>query len=110
MLGRKYTKQISIHRTSVVSDGFGGNTVTQVVLFNSWAKIDNVGAGFKSKQIGLDNFNTTVIFNVRYRADYNYNALTDFLTYKGKKYIIQAVLNIDLADTELSIYATLENE
>ena len=41
MISRKYTKAISIWQSTEQSDGFGGYTVTDELVYSVWAKCRN---------------------------------------------------------------------
>lgn len=106
MLSRQYDKRIQVWETTKVSDGFGGNTVSETLLFQSWAKIETNGVGYKAQDIGLDQFNNPVLFKVRYRNDFQYQGRTLYVLYRNVKYIIQAVRNSDQRNIELDIFCS----
>ena len=110
MLAREYNKRVSIYQTTKVPDGFGGNTVAEVLLFSSWAKLETNGVGYKAKDFGLQEFNDPLLFKVRFRHDFDYNSRTMFLTYKNDRYIIQGIRNSDEADIELEIFCKKQTQ
>lgn len=106
MLSREYDKRIEIWETISVPDGFGGNTVSEELLFKSWAKIETKGVGYKANDFGIDEFNNPVIFKVRYRNDFQYEGRTLYAMYRNEKYIIQGIRNSGQRNIELDIFCS----
>lgn len=107
MIAREYNKRITIIEVSVVQNEFGGNETGEVELFSSWAKIVTNSAGYKAKDFGIDTFERPVIFNFRYRNDFQYQGRTLYISYKGSKYIIKGIRQINEAGIEVEIIAQL---
>ena len=111
MRARKYTKRIAIWETTTAADGYGGSTVTEALLNESWANVTNVHSGNASrfKDLGLIDPTNTIIVKMRWRNDLTYSALDQYLLYNGVKYIIQnAPANIGFNGTEVEIIAVKE--
>ena len=113
MKARKYTKRIEVWETKVVSDGYGGSTVTEHLINESWANVTTVANNSryvgKLTDLGIIDPITAIIVQMRWRNDLTYNAINQFLVYKNYKYIIQnAPSNIDFNGTEVEIIATRE--
>ena len=51
MISRQYTRKIAIYKTTNVSDGYGGNTVTDVLIGSYWAEVKQ-NSSFKDNSIG----------------------------------------------------------
>ena len=104
MSSRAYNKRIEIYETTPVSDGVGGFTTTTNLIGSSWAKIKtfNVGGNSNATDFGLIDVNDSLIITVRKRNDITYNSETQFIKYRGKKYIITtSPINIGFEDREI---------
>lgn len=108
MLARQYDKRIDIYEVTSVPNEFGGHTLTNVLLSKSWAKLSTTGLGNKATNMGVTTFENPLLFYVRYRKDLQYQGRTLFLMYRGDKYIIQAVRNVNERNTEVEIFCTKE--
>lgn len=106
MIAREYTKRISVFETTNVADGYGGNTVSEVFIFSSWAKLETNGVGYKAKDLGLVNFNDPLLFKVRHRNDFDYNGRKMYVLYNNNKYIIQGVRNVNELNIDLEIFCS----
>lgn len=111
MRARKYTRVIEIWQTSSVADGYGGSTVSETFITKSWANIRTVGNNSRYVQrltdLGITDPTSAIIVNLRQRNDITYNAINQFIKYRGVKYVIQnAPTNIDFMDSEIEIIAT----
>lgn len=102
---RKYTKAISILKTTNVPDGYGGNSVTTALVYSVWANI-NTKRSYRQNENGQnDNFVQTV-FTIRNRYDIDLSVKDNFIKYNGLIYNIDSVLNQDLNNIDIEIYAT----
>ena len=113
MKARKYNRRVQIWQTNVVHDGYGGYKVTEALKKTSWANIETVGNNSRYvtrlSELGINDPLNTIIVRLRYRNDITYNAINQFIKYRGAKYIIQnAPSNINFMDTEIEILATRE--
>lgn len=108
MKSRKYDKRIDVWEVGPVPDGFGGSTVEPLKITSSWANLITEGLGRKAYNLGLQEFNNPLLFEVRGRNDVPYNGRNLYLIYRGEKYIIQAVKNEDLRDIDTQIFCTKE--
>jgi len=104
MIARKYNRQIEIWKTTSVADGYGGNTVTSTKLFAVWANISTKNAIKQTEFSQVANITQTV-FVVRNRYDMALTPADNFIIYAGKEYEIANVLNVDLNNLEIQIYA-----
>ena len=101
---RSYNRKINIYRKEFVTDEYGGNVETNVLVKSIWAKI-TTNAGNKFVNYGISDFKNPVIFSVRGRKndivyDENYH-----IEYKGVKYFIKGMQDNMLEDLEFIIYA-----
>jgi len=60
MIARQYDKRIKIYGTTTVSDGFGGNTTSEVLIGSFWAEIKQNSA-FRDTAIGMSNIKRTTL-------------------------------------------------
>ena len=105
MIARKYTKAIGIWKTTTVSDGYGGNTVTTALVYYVWANVNTKRAYRQNENGQNDNFVQTV-FTIRNRYDIDLSVKDNFIKYNGLIYNIDSVLNQDLNNIDIEIYGT----
>ena len=105
MIARKYTKAIGIWKTTTVSDGYGGNTVTTALVYSVWANVATKRAYRQNENGQNDNFVQTV-FIIRNRYDIDLSVKDNFIKYNGLVYNIDSILNKDLNNIDVEIYAT----
>ena len=101
---RAYNRKINIYRKEFVTDEYGGNVETNILVKSIWAKI-TTNAGNKFVNFGIQDFKNPVIFAVRGRKNeitYNENY---HIEYKGVKYFIKGMQENMLEDLEFIIYA-----
>jgi len=103
---RKLTKRIEIWQTTPAKDGFGGNTVTDVLVSKSWADVSTFQAG-KYRGGNLSDFGIieayrAVLFKVRKRNDLTYDLKSMYIKYRDVKYTIaSAPTNVNFNDKEI---------
>lgn len=105
MIARKYTKAIGIWKTTTVSDGYGGNTVTTTLVYSVWANVATKKAYRQNENGQNDNFVQTV-FTIRNRYDIDLSTKDNFIKYNGLIYNIDSILNLDLNNLDVEIYGT----
>ncbi len=105
MIARKYTKAIGIWKTTTVSDGYGGNTVTTALVYSVWANVATKRAYRQNENGQNDNFVQTV-FTIRNRYDIDLSVKDNFIKCNGLVYNIDSILNKDLNNIDVEIYAT----
>lgn len=105
MIARKYTKAIGIWKTTNVSDGYGGNIVTDALVYSVWANVDTKRAYRQNENGQNDNFVQTV-FTIRNRYDIELSVKDNFIKYNGLIYNIDSILNMDLNNIDVEIYGT----
>lgn len=113
MISREYNKRIEIWQTAVVDDGYGGDTVSETLIASSWAKVSSASNNARSigrlTDLGITDPNNAIIVKLRHRNDLTYNAINQYLKYRGVKYIIQNdPTNIDFKDVDIEIIAVKE--
>lgn len=87
MISRQYTRKISIYKTTNLSDGYGGNTVSDVLIGSYWAEVKQ-NSSYKDNTIGKSLLKDNYSFKIR--ANNNITSDLDNLSiiYKSKKYVI----------------------
>ena len=109
MRSRKLSKRIEIWQTSNVSDGFGGNTVAEILIASSWVEIITLNDVNRSTDIGITSSTNTIKVRLRKRNDITYNSINQYLKYRGFKYIIKnQPFNVDFRDDVIEIIAVKE--
>lgn len=104
MKARSYTTKIGIYNITEVPDGFGGFVHASALVRKVWASKETSGAGYKFQQFGLNDIKSPVIFRVRGKKTLvNFNDDT-FVEYKGKRYEIKGIEDVDLNALEYVIY------
>ena len=111
-IGRKYQKRVQIYQVVSVADGYGGNLVEDTLITESWAEIKTVSNNSRYvgrlTDLGITDPQSAIIVTMRQRNDITYNAVNQFLMYRGEKYIIQNLTNVNLQDNEIEIIAVKE--
>lgn len=105
MLSRQYNKRISIYSTTNAPDGYGGNTVIEVLIGSFWAEIKQNSA-FRDTQIGKADIKDNWSFNIRATPKItpsNIDNLT--IEYKGVKRVVNDIRYNDELFRELNIIA-----
>ena len=87
MRARKFRKRIEIYQLTNVPDGFGGNTISESLLGESWCDITTV-SGVDVTEFGINNTQLVVEITTRKRSDLNYNTINQLIKYKGENYTI----------------------
>lgn len=109
MTNRNYNRRVQIYAITQVSDGYGGFTVTESLVGESWAKIKTVANSSRYvgrlTDLGITNPLDAIVVNLWNRNDITINPVTHFLVYNGSKYMIQALTNMDLRNRDLEIIA-----
>ena len=104
MRGRRYNSKIGIYNITEVPDGFGGYIQVPALVRKVWAAKETTGAGYKFQQFGLNEIKSPVIFRVRGKKTLvNFNDDT-FVEYKGKRYEIKGIEDVDLNTMEYNLY------
>lgn len=104
MKARSYTTKIGIYNITEVPDGFGGYVQAPELVRKVWASKETTGAGYKFQQFGLNQVKSPVIFRVRGKKTLvNFNDDT-FVEYKGKRYEIKGIDDVDLNAMEYDLY------
>ena len=104
MKARAYTTKIGIYNIAEVPDGFGGYVQSLDFIRRVWASKETTGVGYKFQQFGLNEIKYPVIFRIRGKKSLiNFNDDT-FVEYKGKRYEIKGIEDVDLNSMEYNLY------
>ena len=87
MISRQYTRKIAIYKTTNVSDGYGGNTVTDVLIGSYWAEVKQ-NSSFKDNSIGKSDIKNNYSFKIRANSTLTHNIDNLSIIYKGSKYVV----------------------
>lgn len=112
MRGRAFNKRVEIWNTSSVSDGFGGNTVTETLAGTSWAKIEtsNPNRSDLSGDSGILDAVSSIVITMRKRDDLTIDMQTQFIKYANQKYILNSnPIDVDFKDSFIKIVCTKES-
>lgn len=106
---RSFNKRIGVYKTTVTADGYGGNTVTESYVGESWCDIRTVANSSRYvgrlTDLGINEPLDAIIINMRYRNDIDINYQTYYFVYNGYKYVIQALTNIDFQNKFMEVIA-----
>jgi len=104
---RNYSKRVEFYQTSVVADGVGGGTAGgDSLVATSWANVRTVKGSQRLLDLGVTDPTNTIIVTLRHRNDIDYNAINQYIKYRGLKYIVHnAPANIDFMDVDIEIIA-----
>ena len=109
MRSREYTKRVYIYSTTEAADGYGGYTTTSSYVGESWAKIQTAGeSGYSSKltDMGITQGVESIVVTMRHRNDITPQTRNYFLIYNDYIYVVQGILNVNLLNVDLVMFAT----
>jgi SPP1 family predicted phage head-tail adaptor len=87
MIARQYTRKIQLFKTSSVSDGFGGNTVNDVLIGSYWAEVKQNSA-FKDNSIGNSQIKNNYTFKIRANINLDMDISNLSIVFNSKKYVV----------------------
>jgi head-tail adaptor len=103
-----FNKRVDIYQTSNVADGYGGNTVSELLITSSWANVKYLSTNKAASlnDLGINDALNTIEVILRKRNDITYNSINQFLKYDGDKYVIQHISKYE--QKKVKILATKE--
>ena len=104
MISRQYTRKIKIYKTENVSDGFGGNTVDDVLIGSFWAEVKQ-NSSFKDNTLGKSDIKTTYSFKIRANSVLNPDIDNLIIEYRGLRYMVNDISYADELFREINIIA-----
>lgn len=106
MKPRKFKYRIEVFKTVIEDDGFGGNHAKEGQKIGcSWCNVSTIPRD-KLTDFGLDEVKGAIRVRVRKRNDLDYNEQGLFFKYKGDRYTINSVTEINLAEYHFEIIAS----
>lgn len=90
MISRQYTRKIAIYKTANVSDGYGGNTVTDVLIGSYWAEVKQ-NSSFKDNSIGKSDIENNYSFKIRANDNLTLDIDNLSIVYRGNKYVVNDI-------------------
>lgn len=90
MISRQYTKKIQIYKTTSVPDGYGGNTVNDVLIGSFWAEVKQ-NSSYKDNAIGKSDIKNNYSFKIRANANLTPDIDNLSIIYKGSKYVVNDI-------------------
>jgi len=90
MISRQYTRKIAIYKTTNVSDEYGGNTVTDVLIGSYWAEVKQ-NSSFKDNSIGKSDIKNNYSFKIRANSVLIPDIDNLSIIYKGSKYVVNDI-------------------
>lgn len=105
MIARKYTKAISVWKSTAVPDGYGGSTIVDSLAFSVWANVETKRSYQTNENGQRDNIVSTV-FTIRNRYNMDVSIKDNFIKYNGLTYNIDSITNEDLNNIDLIIYGS----
>ena len=109
MRARSFNKRIEIWNTTTVSDGFGGNTVTDVLVTSSWANVNTINgkSSTLTTELGILEASSTIEVKMRKREDLTIDIDTMYVKYRSVKYVIKSnPTNVGFKDNIIQFIAT----
>lgn len=98
----QFNRKIEIVRETITKDAAGFNVTTQVTILSPFAKVKTT-KGFTLIANGSDFEKATTNFTIRYPV--TQITRDDIILFKGKRYEILYLNNVDEANVELEIQA-----
>ena len=90
MISRQYTRKIAIYKTTNVSDGYGGNTVSDVLIGSFWAEVKQNSA-FKDNAIGKSLIKNNYSFKIRANSTLTPDIDNLSIIYRSEKYVVNDI-------------------
>jgi len=90
MLSRQYNRKVEIFNTIPSSDGYGGNTVTDVSLGSFWAEVKQLSS-FKDHTVGISDIKKTYSFKLRATNEISPLSNDLSIVYKNQKYVVNDI-------------------
>ena len=90
MIARQYTRKIAIYKTTSVPDGFGGNTVQDVLIGSYWAEVKQNSA-FKDNSIGNSQIKNNYTFKIRASINFDMDISNLSIVYRNAKYVVNDI-------------------
>lgn len=103
----RFKDRVEVWQKTAVSDGYGGNTVSEIKLGDSWADARSVPRE-KYSDYGLNVGSQAIELLLRTRNDIDYFGQDIFFKYKGKSWFPSLVEDYAFKDEVIRIVANGE--
>lgn len=90
MIARQYTRKIQIYKTTTVADGYGGNTISDVLIGSFWAEVKQNSA-FKDNSLGKADIKNNYSFKIRANSNLNPDIDNLSIVYREVKYVVNDI-------------------
>lgn len=90
MIARQYSRKIQIYKSTTVADGFGGNTVADVLIGSFWSEVKQNSA-FKDNSIGKADIKNNYSFKIRANSTLTPDIDNLSIVYRGNKYVVNDI-------------------
>lgn len=104
MIARQYTRKIKIYKTTTVPDGYGGNTITDVLIGSFWAEVKQNSA-FKDNTLGKSDIKNTYSFKIRANSVLTPDLDNLKIEYRSAFYVVNDIRYDDELFREINIIA-----
>lgn len=104
MIARQYSRKVNIYKTTNVPDGFGGNTVTDVLIGSFWAEVKQ-NSSFKDNAIGKADIKSSYSFKIRANSVLNPDIYNLKIEYRNTFYVVNDIRYDDELFREINIIA-----
>lgn len=104
MIARQYSRKVNIYKTTNVPDGFGGNTVTDVLIGSFWAEVKQ-NSSFKDNTIGKSDIKSSYSFKIRANSVLNPDIDNLKIEYRNAFYVVNDIRYDDELFREINIMA-----
>tara|TARA_R110000822_G_scaffold76214_3_gene183166 strand:+ start:18 stop:338 length:321 start_codon:yes stop_codon:yes gene_type:complete len=94
MIARKYSRLVDFYKTENVSDGFGGNTVNDILIGSYWAEVKQISSS-NDTSIGRDVIKNNYSFNIRVNQFLEPHLNNLSIIYNAQKYVVNNFEYID---------------
>ena len=105
----RYNTLIDVYKNEAVPDGFGGYTNAETFIKSIWAQVvtstgTTARTGYRFESFGISDFKNPVIFTIRgYKNQIEFTE-NHFIKYKGTKYFIKGIENLNLEGISLNLF------
>lgn len=104
MLSRQYTRKVKVYKTYSTADGYGGNTVSDVLIGSFWAEVKQ-NSSFKDNALGKADIKNTYSFKIRANSVLTPDLDNLKIEYRGAFYVVNDIRYDDELFRELNIIA-----
>lgn len=104
MIARQYNRKIDVYKTDMVPDGYGGNTVTDVLIGSFWAEVKQ-NTSYTDNAVGDAILKASYTFKIRANSILNPDFGDMSIIYRGVRFMVNSIVYADELFRELTITA-----